>query len=65
MGEEYNGELYFSSADVRPTKTALDGYQRIRTVGKGEAENILKCHNNIICVSLYKIYSNSDNIDRI
>ncbi|XP_001946936.3 serine/threonine-protein kinase Nek8 [Acyrthosiphon pisum] len=35
MGEEYNGELYFSSADVRPTKTALDGYQRIRTVGKG------------------------------
>lgn len=36
MGEEYNGELYFSSADIRPTKTALDGYQRIRTVGKGD-----------------------------
>jgi len=40
MGEEYNGELYFSSADIRPTKTALDGYQRIRTVGKGKPENI-------------------------
>lgn len=37
-GEEYYGELYFSSTDVRPTKTAMDGYQRIRTVGKGERE---------------------------
>ncbi|XP_050432011.1 serine/threonine-protein kinase Nek8 isoform X2 [Adelges cooleyi] len=35
MGEESYGELYFNITDVRPTKTALDGYQRIRTVGKG------------------------------
>ncbi|XP_025423778.1 serine/threonine-protein kinase Nek8 isoform X2 [Sipha flava] len=34
-GEEYYGELYFNSTDTRSTKTALDGYQRIRTVGKG------------------------------
>lgn len=35
MGDESYGELYFNITDVRPTKTALDGYQRIRTVGKG------------------------------
>lgn len=36
MGEDNYGELYFNSADIRPARTALDGYQRIRTVGKGK-----------------------------
>lgn len=49
MGEENYGELYFNTADVRPTKTAMDGYQRIRTVGKGEREKTRElCKYNVV-----------------
>lgn len=44
MGEECYGELYFNSSDVGPPKTALDGYQRIRTVGKGNKDIVSLAH---------------------
>ncbi|XP_050538275.1 serine/threonine-protein kinase Nek8-like [Daktulosphaira vitifoliae] len=53
MGEESYGELYFNITDIRPTKTALDGYQKIRTVGKGAfgvATLYRNTHENILVV---------------